>query len=46
MIEKVIKPIQKEIEIFDKKYKKALSTDVKLLLKISNYILKTQFQGF
>lgn len=40
MIEKVTKPIQKEIEIFDKRYKEALSTDVKLLLKISNYILK------
>ena len=40
MIEKVTKPIKKEIEIFDKKYKEALSTDVKLLLKISNYILK------
>lgn len=40
MIEKVTKPIQKELEIFDKRYKVALSTDVKLLLKISNYILK------
>lgn len=40
MIEKVTKPIKKEIEIFDKRYKEALSTDVKLLLKISNYILK------
>ena len=40
MIEKVTKPIQKELEIFDKRYKEALSTDVKLLLKISNYILK------
>ena len=40
MIEKVTKPIQKELEIFDKRYNVALSTDVKLLLKISNYILK------
>ena len=40
MIEKVTKPIQKELETFDKRYKEALSTDVKLLLKISNYILK------
>ncbi len=40
MIENVTKPIKKEIEIFDKRYKEALSTDVKLLLKISNYILK------
>ena len=40
MIEKVTKSIKKEIEIFDKRYKEALSTDVKLLLKISNYILK------
>ena len=40
MIEKVTKPIQKELEIFNKRYKVALSTDVKLLLKISNYILK------
>ena len=36
MIEKVTKPIQKELEIFDKRYKEALSTDVKLLLKISS----------
>ena len=40
MIEKVTKPIQKEIQIFDKRYKEVLSTDVQLLLKISNYILK------
>jgi octaprenyl-diphosphate synthase len=40
MIDKVTKPIQKEIQIFDKRYKEVLSTDVQLLLKISNYILK------
>tara|TARA_B100000579_G_scaffold431586_2_gene446894 strand:- start:1440 stop:2411 length:972 start_codon:yes stop_codon:yes gene_type:complete len=40
MLKKITKSIQKEINIFDKKYKKSLNTDVKLLLTISNYILK------
>lgn len=39
-MKKIIKPIQKEISSFEKIFKKSLSTDVKLLLKISNYIFK------
>jgi len=39
MLQNIIKPIQKEIKTFEKKYKKSLSTDIKLVLTISNYIL-------
>jgi len=40
MLKKITKSIQQEINIFEKKYTKSLTTDVKLLVTISNYILK------
>ncbi len=40
MLKKITKSIQKEIQIFEKRYKQSLQTDVKLLLTITNYILK------
>ncbi len=40
MLKKIIKSIQPEINIFEKKYRESLTTDVKLLLTITNYILK------
>ena len=40
MLNEIIKPITKELKIFDSKYKDSLSSDVKLLILISDYILK------
>ena len=40
MLNQIIKPITKELKVFDSKYKDSLSSDVKLLILISDYILK------
>ena len=40
MLKQITKLIQTEINIFEKRYKQSLNTDVKLLLSITNYILK------
>jgi len=40
MLKQITKLINKEINIFEKRYKQSLTTDVKLLLTITNYILK------
>ena len=40
ILEKFIKPIEKELEHFEKIFKQSLSTDVTLLLKVSNFIFK------
>lgn len=40
MLKKITKSIKKEVNIFEKKYKESLTTDVKLILTITNYILK------
>ena len=40
MLKQITKSINKEINIFEKRYKQSLTTDVKLLLTITSFILK------
>ena len=40
MLKQITKSIRKEVKTFDEKYKESLSSDVKLILTISSYILK------
>ena len=40
ILKEIIKPIQRELIFFEKIFIKSLSTDITLLIKISNYIFQ------